>query len=69
MDNPKLTWWGYLHTNNKLQLKRYFDSRDLDEAKESPFVQRIFGPFQAVNWETAFDKLEELSREKIKKDE
>lgn len=40
-------WWGYLHINGSIQVKRYFDDRDLDEAIESPFVSRVITKFQA----------------------
>ena len=43
----KLLWWGYLHTSGTIQIKRYFSQLDLDEADESPFVQRRYGPFEA----------------------
>ena len=40
-------WWGYLHTDGSLHAKRYFDKRDLDEARESTFVAEIMEPFDA----------------------
>jgi len=40
-------WWGYLHTDGTIHAKRYFDERDLDDAAESPFVERFYGPFDA----------------------
>lgn len=48
-----LQWWGYLHTNGSIQVKRYFDARDLSEARESPFVQRMTGTFEADSREEA----------------
>lgn len=42
-----MKWWGYLHTNGHVQVKRFFDQLDLDEANESPFVQRVTEPFEA----------------------
>ena len=41
----KLEWWGYLHVEGTLQVKRYFGPRDIEEAHESPFVDMVHGPF------------------------
>lgn len=43
----KLRWWGYLHKNDTVQVKRYFFGGDLADAFESPFVVRVCGPFEA----------------------
>ena len=44
----KLEWYAYKHTNGTLHLKRYLgDPLDIREAKESPFVQMVTGPFEA----------------------
>jgi hypothetical protein len=51
-------WWGYLHENGSLQVKRYFGPVDLSEARESPFVQRVFGPWQVDSREEALKRLE-----------
>lgn len=40
----EIRWWGYIHTSGSLHAKRYFDKRDIEEAKESPFCARVFGP-------------------------
>lgn len=40
-------WWGYIHTNESIQVKRYFDYLDIQEARDSPFVSRVYGPFFA----------------------
>ena len=44
-----LKWWGYLHVNGSIQVKRFFDQRDIDEANESDFVQKTTQPFDAVD--------------------
>jgi len=46
-------WWGYLHTNGNIQVKRYFEPLDIEEARESPFVSRAAGPFEADGREDA----------------
>lgn len=48
-------WWGYIHDNNSILVKRFFDSRDIQEANESDFVRRTFGPFDARDREHALD--------------
>ena len=49
----ELQWWGYLHTNGSIQVKRYFDEGDLTEARESPFVVTTCRPFDADNRDEA----------------
>lgn len=49
-----MKWWGYLHTNGSVHTKRYLgDPLDLKEAKESPFVKMMHGPFEADSSEEA----------------
>lgn len=52
-EGTKFKWWGYLHTNGCIQVKRFFDRRDIDEALESHFVRNTVGPFLAANREDA----------------
>lgn len=56
----ELEWWGYLHTDGSIQVKRYFSLRDLLEADESPFVQARTGLFTATDREAAYRKVKEL---------
>ena len=55
----KNQWWGYLHTEDTIQAKRYFDQQDLTEAEQSPFVKVYYGPFEAENQEEALKILGE----------
>lgn len=55
-----LKWWGYLHTNGSVQLKRFFSFQDLEEAGESPFVQRYTQPFDATDRDDADTKARAL---------
>ena len=48
-------WYGYLHTNGSIQVKRYLDSRDLQECRESPFVDSYTQPFSAVDRQEAIN--------------
>ncbi len=52
-------WWGYIHTNGGIQVKRYFDKQDIIEATESPFVKMAFGPFEAVDRDDAIKHVKE----------
>lgn len=45
----KLKWWGYTHANGKIQVKRYSGPLDISEAEESPFVDRVFGPYEVYD--------------------
>lgn len=57
----KNQWWGYKHTNGSLQAKRYFSSEDTSEARESPFCEKVVGPFEAEGREEALQILEKLT--------
>jgi hypothetical protein len=50
-------WWGYLHTNGGLHVKRYFDEEDISEAHESPFVWIVAGPWECADHDEALVKL------------
>ena len=50
-------WWGYVHVNSSLHVKIYFDNQDISEAWESPFVERVAGPWVCENREEALKKL------------
>ena len=45
----KLMWWGYLHKNNTIQVKRWFgDHKDYTtDCIGNPFVQKVVPPFEA----------------------
>jgi len=55
-----MLWWGYIHINGSIQVKRFFDHGDINEANESDFVERTFGPFDAVDRDDAIDHLTKL---------
>jgi hypothetical protein len=58
-----LMWWGYMHQNGSLQLKRWFgDHKDYtDDCEGNDFVVRVVRPFAADTREEA----EKILREKI----
>ena len=49
----KNLWWGYVHVKGTIQVKRFFNSEDLVEARSSPFVQLVMDPFEAEDREDA----------------
>ena len=57
--NTKIEWWGYLHSNGKPQLKRYFgDPRDYTEdCENNDFVLKVVYPFEADTQENAWEIL------------
>ena len=59
-DVIKNLWWGYRHINQTYQVKRYFDARDIQDARESPFCEIVVGPFEAENREDALKQVEKL---------
>ena len=52
-----IKWWGYLHENGTLHVKRFFDMEDIFEAESSPFVDRVYGPWEADSRDGAIEKL------------
>jgi len=52
-----IEWWGYVHINGTIHVKRYFGPDDLVEARESDFVQDVYGPWQVNTREEAIEKL------------
>lgn len=54
----KNLWWGYKHINGNYQAKRYFEPLDIQEARESDFVDDVCGPFEADGREDALKQVE-----------
>jgi hypothetical protein len=54
-----LMWWGYLHQNGSIQLKRWWgDHKDYtDDCYDNEFVQRVVKPFKANDQKEAFNIL------------
>lgn len=61
----KPMWWGYLHANGTIQVKRWFgDHADYtDDCFGNPFVKTVVGPFEAPNRETALKIIEKKIKE------
>ena len=53
----KIMWWGYLHQNGSIQVKRWFgDHRDYTEdCENNEFVIKVAPPFAAGSHEQAFE--------------
>lgn len=51
----KRQWWGYLHTSGTLQAKPYFEPLDIIEARQSPFCDKVVGPFEASDRDEALE--------------
>jgi hypothetical protein len=59
MSSGTTKWWGYLHTEGTVQVKRFFDQLDITEANQSPFVKEIVQPFDAASREEAVQKVKQ----------
>jgi hypothetical protein len=57
--NMKYEWWGYLHSNGSVQLKRWFgDHKDYTEdCENNPFTVKVSAPFEAESGELAWRML------------
>jgi len=55
-----MLWWGYIHINGSIQVKRFFDQADIDDANDSDFVEKTFRPFEARSREDAIEHIKRL---------
>ena len=53
-----LLWYGYRHTNGRVQVKRFFGVRDLEDCRDSDFVVSYTAAFPAEGREDAMEKAE-----------
>lgn len=60
-----MQWWGYKHTEGTYQAKPYREPLDIDEARESPFVLRAVGPFEASGRDMALSIVKEIIEGKV----
>jgi len=64
---PVPQWWGYIHENGSIQVKRYMENesthndQSIQDAKESPFVSHVYGPFEAKTRDQAIEVLKEAT--------
>ena len=61
-------WWGYLHSNGTLQLKRWFgDYEDYTtDCIGNPFVKEVAMPFEASDHVEALSILKEKLKNAIR---
>lgn len=57
MQDNKIYFWGYLHQNGTIQVKRWFgDHKDYtDDCEGNDFVQQVVRPFAADSHEKAVE--------------
>ena len=60
----KNKWWGYLHSDGNIQVKRYFSDQDIIEAYESPFCKHVFHEFECNNREEAIKHIQDIINER-----
>jgi len=49
-----LEWYAYKHVNGTLHIKRFLgDMGDIEEARMSPFVAQVVGPWESETGEEA----------------
>lgn len=55
----KIEWWGYLHSNGSIQVKRWFgDHKDYTEdCYGNDFVVQVVPPFEADSRESAISHI------------
>ena len=60
IDPYSIWWWGYLHSNGQLQLKRWFgDIEDYTgDCENNDFVVKVVKPFMAPDRDYAMRELE-----------
>lgn len=51
-------WWAYIHINGNILVKRFFSYEDMEEARDSQFVEDLAGP-----WECSKEEAEKKAKE------
>jgi len=59
MPNGDLMWWGYLHQNGSIQVKRWFgDPNDYqDDCYHNEFFLQVVKPFPSPSREVALEHI------------
>ena len=61
-----MKWWGYIHRNGTVHIKRYFSPLDITEANESPFVAIVLPPVEAKTKEEAEQYLKQNLKDRLR---
>ena len=56
----KALWWGYVHNNGEIRARIYYSESDIQSARESDFVNEVYGPIWAYDRNDAIFKINEL---------
>jgi hypothetical protein len=57
----EILWWGYIHENGSIQVKRYLDDYySIEDARGSPYVKEVYVPFEAKDREDAIDIIKKM---------
>jgi len=61
----KLMWWGYLHSNGTVQVKRWWGDHEdyIEDCRDNIFVQRVVPPFEAPTVQDAFETISKRLKE------
>ena len=62
-DTTENQWFGYRHIDGTLHAKRFFDHRDIMEAEESLFVDRVVPVFSAKDTWSAMEYIQTFINE------
>lgn len=59
-------WFGYIHVDGSIKLKKFFTELEIEEALASPFVKEAFGPWHCDSRQEAAEKMaNELRASKV----
>lgn len=61
IQDTKNMWWGYLHAkNDTVKVEKFFNYREMTVRKNSVFLKKIVGPFEAKSRDEAYKEAERL---------
>ena len=59
-------WWAYKHLDGSIHIKRFLGAgKDKQEAEKDPYVQDMWGPFEAQSFEDAQAEAEQVLGEEL----
>jgi hypothetical protein len=60
------SWWGYIHINKSIQVKRYFNHSGITNARQSDLVEKVYLEFPARDRNHAIEQIEHWENSKNK---